>query len=104
GSRQSGVFSTAEGAWVFGSAAIARTTAKTHVGYIFVARRIGVQQLSLGATDQVTIQNLSASLNEEAIQATQLLNESNANDLIYTDPTPPREITGFIQIKDPMGK
>jgi signal transduction histidine kinase/CheY-like chemotaxis protein/sensor domain CHASE-containing protein/HPt (histidine-containing phosphotransfer) domain-containing protein len=104
--RQSGVFSTPEGTWVFGSGPIIRPGQKTPSGYIFVARKIdraGVSHLSLGPTDLVTIQNLSITQSLETIKATRLLGQENKNDLVFADPEDPRQLLGFLQIKDPSG-
>ncbi len=104
--RQSGIFSTPEGTWVFGSGPIIRPNQKVPVGYIFVARKIdraGVSHLSLGPTDLVTVQNLSITQTYEVIKATQILSQENKNDLVFTDPEDQRQLLGFLQIKDPSG-
>jgi PAS domain S-box-containing protein len=104
--RQSGVFSTPEGTWVFGSGPIVRPGQKTPSGYICVARKIdraGVNHIALGPTDQLTIQNLSITQSVEVIKATQVLAQENKNDLVFTDPEDPRNLVGFLQVKDPAG-
>ncbi len=104
--RQSGVFSTPEGTWVFGSGPIVRPGQKVPSGFIVVARKIdraGVNHISLGATDQLTIQNLAITQSVEVIKATQILSQENKSDLVFTDPEDPRQLVGFLQVKDPAG-